>query len=399
MCAFPSIYPSGLSDHHFSNKESQKIFRELENFRHCDSIDEFSLCVAAEVPNKYAIELQEIVVKSVTQATEYCRLLSEHVDFHQMLKDIGQIAKDAKKHKHPIDFFASKCEHTFSQIRIDGQHEPKSFKELIKEGLQNQKQLLKNNISPSYTTGIKSLDGRTGGFREDELIVLAAEAGAGKSTLALWFARHIAAEHGNVLFFSAEMTNYQMSERGAKAELGVPLVGGKVTVEEIEDLLGVIDSNEIVDRIQFDFRPRYGMADVLSLGRHANRNGELKLIIFDHLRKWEPSRKSSNDVDRISNAIEEAKEAAKILGVPILMLTHLSRSRAGADRPDVTMIRGSGKIEDEADHIWMLWPRRHPDGSRSQETEIWIEKSRQGGNLGPVSVIFDPTTQGFIEPF
>lgn len=399
ICQHPSIYPAGLSSSHFSTKEGQKLFRELESFRGCEVVDEHTLVAEAGVEPKIANDLELVKIKTALQAMENCRMLDETVAYQELLQQIRQVAAEAYKSRNPIDFFAAGCESAFSKVRIDSAHAPLSFKDLIKAGLEDQKMIVKHQRLPAYTTGIKSLDARIGGFREDELLVLAAEAGAGKSTLALWFARHVAAEHGRVLFFSAEMTSHQMAERGAKAEMRLPMIGKTPTLANIEDTLLRVESDEIIERINFDFKPRYKMADVLSLGKHFNKDGDLKLIIFDHLRKWEPSRKTDNEIDRTSVAIEEAKETAKILRVPVLMLTHLSRSRTGADRPNVTMIRQSGKIEDEADLIVMLWPRRHPNGERSSETEIWIEKSRQGGNLGPVTVHFDPETQGFIEAF
>lgn len=221
-------------------------------------------------------------------------------------------------------------------------------------------------------TGLRCIDDWMGGLNPGELSTLAAAGGAGKSTFVLDLGRRVAAAGGTVLVFSAEMTARQVGQREVHGELGRPISDRSVGAIDLAAALERIEAADYAGRVVVDTRTRLAAAQVLATARRVQAQRGLALLVFDHLGHWD-SKVRGNEQEQLAAAIVQAKDLAKILDVPFVMLCHFSRARREATRPSMEIIRGTGKIDDVSDNIFALW---RPDLDR---TELHLLKCRQTG--------------------
>ncbi|MFN9496557.1 MAG: DnaB-like helicase C-terminal domain-containing protein, partial [Bacteroidota bacterium] len=144
--------------------------------------------------------------------------------------------------------------------------------------------------------------------------------------------------------------------------------------------------------------------------RRLKASNDIQLIVIDYLQLMS-SRSENRNVNReqeISNISRSLKSLAKELQVPIIALSQLSRDvekRAGDKRPQLSDLRESGSIEQDADLVMFLYRQDYytgegkPNAAQVQntnpgETEILIQKHRNG-KTGAVKVRFIPDTMRF----
>jgi len=215
-------------------------------------------------------------------------------------------------------------------------------------------------IPSAWRTGISSLDARlSGGLRPGKVYVLAARPKVGKTSLAAQIAMHFAEEHYlPTLILTQEMPDSEVVDR-AVANLGrVPyssLLTGKISNEEWG---GITEGIERLTKLPITIDDQGGLtlADIRSKARSVKG---LKLLVIDYLQLCSGSSQSrvpnrNAEIEEISRGI---KTLAKELDCAVLLLSQLNRAvETRADkRPNLSDLRDSGAIEQDADAIFFLW--------------------------------------------
>lgn len=211
-------------------------------------------------------------------------------------------------------------------------------------------------------------------------------------------------------FFSLEMSANQLVQRLLSAETEVPLEAiktGRVSNEQYTTLLGKglkrFDSmNMFIDDSAalniFEFRAK---------ARRMVSKYKVGMIIIDYLQLMSGMReKNGNREQEISQISRSLKAIAKDLNIPIIALSQLSRAvetRGGAKTPQLSDLRESGAIEQDADMVMFIYrPEYHGISSNDQGestdglTEIKIAKHRNG-TLGTVQLRADLGIQKFFD--
>lgn len=279
------------------------------------------------------------------------------------------------------------------------------------------------------TTGIPGLDAALGGgLRDGNLVLLAARPAMGKTALALSVAlasARIAADSpgddagGGVLFFSMEQTD---------RELGIRATAGETGIDNIRLLRGRIDAGEYdiargagtrLGRLPVYFDDRGGLTarQVRSRARAAIRRHQIKLIIVDHIGKMRPENERAAKVHQVEEIVAGLKDLAKETNLPVLALSQLNRAIENRDdkRPQLSDLRDSGAIEQEADVVLMLyregyyaekaepapgsdeWPGWKADYEAIRpDADLFIRKNRHGTE-GTVRLTFDGARMTFHE--
>jgi replicative DNA helicase len=124
--------------------------------------------------------------------------------------------------------------------------------------------------------------------------------------------------------------------------------------------------------------------------RRMKVNGELGLVIIDHLHKLGQDRKAENRNLELGQMTTELKAMARELDVPVVLLCQLNRGVEGREnqRPGLRDIRESGHIEQDADQVWLLYRAKYYDKTAGDEVEVNVAKNRFGPT-GTVTLIFD----------
>jgi hypothetical protein len=267
--------------------------------------------------------------------------------------------------------------------------------------IQKEQESIRSGRPPGLPTGLKTLDRYLRGWRPQELTVLVAGPGVGKSTMADNWCRTLAMRKIYSLLFSGEMTRDQLGERHVHHVLRMPMdqqyAPGDVGVDQLSWAQQQVVERGLAKYVIVDRRPEFTPARLLAVTRSERRKrGSIGLSVIDHLRHLKAT-ESTENFDKVSAAVQESKNYAKTGDVAALLITHLNRSRKGVgtagEEPDLTMIRGSGQIEEDADNV--LCPFRTPDG----RTWLKILKARQAGGIINVKIelAYDRDTQSYGE--
>jgi replicative DNA helicase len=248
------------------------------------------------------------------------------------------------------------------------------------------------------STGFTKLDEMTSGLHAGELIILAARPSMGKTALALNIAYHVATKLDKaVAVFSLEMSKESLLTRmlcaGARVD-SQRFRAGYLNSEERQRLQ--LAASQLVRAPLFiDDTAGANLMDMHAKLRRlqAERRQEVGLVVVDYLQLMSGRGRFENRNQEISTISRGFKLLAKELNVPMLVLSQLSRApetRQGDHRPQLSDLRESGSIEQDADLVAFIF--REEVYKRDREdlrgvAELLLSKQRNGP-VGKVDLIF-----------
>jgi replicative DNA helicase len=258
---------------------------------------------------------------------------------------------------------------------------------------------LKGRLS-GIPTGFNHLDYLTGGFQRTDLIILGGRPGMGKTAITLNLALNAAIPEirqgfrsmppFTILFFSLEMGREQIVMR-ILCQLGrfdlLKMRTGRLSEEEYRRVLEVMAKLKdapihIDDTSGQKLRPMDLRAKARRLQRKLQAMGKppLGLIVVDYLQLLSPNNEQHNNREReVAEISAGLKSLAKEMDVAVLCCSQLKRSDAG--KPDLSDLRDSGAIEQDADMVCFILRKEliHPDKPEYKgKGELQIKKHRNG---------------------
>ena len=250
----------------------------------------------------------------------------------------------------------------------------------------------------AVSTGLVDLDELLGGgLRPQELFLLAARPGAGKTTLALNIAETTARAGKRVACFSLEMGEQELFGKLASARSRVDLHRmhlGRISKPERQALAdaagGLIGLPLLVDE-----SGGITVAEIAAKCRREQAKSGLDLVVIDYLQLIAPKhRKNGTRNDEIGEISRGLKLLAKDLRVPILALSQLNRL-GDTEEPRLSSLRESGSLEQDADNVLFLVPASVPPGMPpSPMTKAILAKHRLGPS-GTITLTFLRDVQRF----
>jgi replicative DNA helicase len=246
-------------------------------------------------------------------------------------------------------------------------------------------------------SGFPSLDKLTYGWQQTDLIVLAARPSVGKTAFALNLARSAALHPTKptpVVFFSLEMSSSQLVQRilSAESEIWLEKISrGKLEEHEMKQLYKRGIERLSNAPIYIDDTAALNIFELRAKCRRLKNKHDIGLIIIDYLQLMSGGgdNKNGNREQEISKISRDLKGLAKELKVPIIALSQLSREvekrKEGAKIPQLSDLRESGAIEQDADMVMFLYRPEYYDitanemgESNKGETYVKIAKHRNG---------------------
>jgi len=252
-----------------------------------------------------------------------------------------------------------------------------------------------DRVLAGVATGYTDLDKMTLGFHPGNLVILAARPGVGKTSLALNIAQHVALREGkSVGIFSLEMSREELALRILSAEANVEfqrLRSGHLSQTHWSRLLKTVKT--MSDKSLFiDDSANPSLLEVASKTRRLKAEKGLDLIVIDYLQLMEAGGRYENRNLEISAITRHFKQLAKELAIPVLCLSQLSRrpEQRGKDhRPQLSDLRESGSIEQDADVVMFIYrdDMYNEESEHPGEAELIISKHRNG-QTGTVNLVF-----------
>lgn len=399
------------SEHVFYERRHQIIFKAmLQLYNKRQAIDLITVSEELLKMNElehvggrhYLAELSGKVI-SAANVEYYARLAKEKYLYRRMISISAKISATA--YNSSMDIFdlvehASQQFFNISQAGIKKKASP--IKDLVKNGIRMLETL---RASQSSITGIGSgfseLDQLTAGFQPSDMIIIAARPSAGKTAFSLALARNAAVDFDTpVLFFSLEMAEVQLAIRLMCAEAYVEsqlVRTGRITPEMMGQIINSMDKLNDA-KLFIDDTPGISIMELSAKTRRMKQEQNIGMVVVDYLQLVTPVRDGkTNREQEIAQISRSLKALAKELNIPVIALAQLNRSveqRSGDRRPQLSDLRESGSIEQDADVVMflsrpeMFGKETFEDGSSTKNiVEIVIGKQRNGP-IGDIRLLF-----------
>ena len=276
-----------------------------------------------------------------------------------------------------------------------------NIREIVKSSFGTLDELLdRGQRVTGVATGFKDLDDMTSGLQAGELVVVAARPSLGKTALALNIAAHAAIkERKTVGFFSLEMSKESLVIRLLCAEADTDShrlrsgTSNRSDWNRLTRALGRLGEAPLF----IEDMPALSVTQIRAKARRLKVEKGLDLVVVDYLQLVAGQGRPENRTQEVSQISRGLKSLAKELKVPVLALSQLSRApeqRQG--RPQLSDLRESGSIEQDADVVIFLYRERKAAGKeeadgdtdrRGHEMKLIVGKQRNGPT-GDISVVF-----------
>lgn len=388
----------------------QRIFRSMQSLANkSQPID--ILTVAEELRFKeeleivggayYVTKLTNAVVSSAN-IEAHARIILQKFIQRELIRISGEIIGDA--YEDSTDVFDLLDDAESKLFEITNNHLRKNFDTIdsvLVKTIQRIEDLRhKNEDVTGVPSGFPSLDRVTYGWQNTDLIILAARPAVGKTAFALNLARNAAMNPSKptpVALFSLEMSAGQLVQRilAAESEIWLEKIArGKLEEHEMKQLYARGIQRLAQAPLFIDDTPALNIFELRAKCRRLKNKHNIGMIIIDYLQLMSGTgeNRSSNREQEISNISRNLKALAKELSVPIIALSQLSRAvetrSAGKDgnkMPQLSDLRESGAIEQDADMVMFLYRPEYYDITQNEmgesnrgETIVRIAKHRNG---------------------
>lgn len=237
-------------------------------------------------------------------------------------------------------------------------------------------------------SGLKTLDKKIPGWlHEGHLVIVAGRPSMGKSAFAQQIAEFVA-EQRTAIFFTLEMSSYEITERAISRRSGVPIptlkTADKVSKDDWEAISRAFvqfsELSLLVDDASFDIASIVHKSKAAA--QHVEKAGlpALGCIVIDYVQLVQA--KAANRTLEVGQVTNSLKKLAKDLSVPVIALSQLNRGVEGRPnkRPTLADLRESGQIEQDADIVLFLYRDEyyHDDSADKGIAEVIAAKNRHG---------------------
>jgi replicative DNA helicase len=280
---------------------------------------------------------------------------------------------------------------------------PRSLREAVIAQTEHYERLARGEVEAGWATGIGGLDRLlSGGLRPGRMVVLAARPAVGKSSLAQFIAQNVAAGGRKALVLSQEMAVEDLANRAVACRGRVQmanLMENGPTEDEWSRVVEAADDRAL-DGVFVDDQPALRMCDIRAKCRAVRG---LSLVVVDYLQlmngSGEQAARSQNRENEIAQVSRGLKALAMELKVCVVALSQLNRAveqqPGNEKRPNLSHLRESGAIEQDADVVAMLWLVRKFDEDEKL-IGLTLAKNRIG-RTGDVALHFKGQFQHWAE--
>lgn len=361
----------------------------------------------------YIVELTNKVA-SAANIEYHARIISQKYIQRELITVSTKVIKDA--FEDTTDVFQLLDDAEQGLFSIAQQNMSRGYESLSSLSGKMLKQLeeLKGQDGGGLTgvpTGFTDLDRLTSGFQSSDLIILAARPGMGKTAFTLSLAKNAAVDFAKpIAFFSLEMSSLQLAQRiiSMEAEIsGMKMRSGQLEDYEWQQLHTAIERIGEAP-IFIDDTPGINVFELRAKCRRLKMQHDIQMIVIDYLQLMSGGgdNQKGNREQEVSAISRALKGLAKELEVPVIALSQLSRAveqRGGTKRPQLSDLRESGSIEQDADIVSFIYRPEYYQILEDEEgqslkdvAELIIAKHRHGA-LKTVKLRFTPEFARFSD--
>lgn len=335
-------------------------------------------------------------VNSAAHIEYHARIIIEKAIKRELIRIASEVHRDA--YEDTVDVFSllDKTEQSLFEVsEINIRKNYADMRTLMHEATKELE--IKRQQADGLTgvpTGFTALDRITSGWQKSDMVIIAARPGMGKTAFIVSAMRNAAVDFNKaVAIFSLEMSSIQLVNRLISAE--AELESDKIKKGNLQDYEWEQLTHKTAKLseapIFIDDTPALTILELRAKARKLVAQHGVELIIIDYLQLMSGDSSKSgmgNREQEIASISRSLKNIAKELNIPIVALSQLSRAvevRGGDKRPQLSDLRESGSIEQDADMVLFLYRPEYyginadEEGNSVQGVgEVIIAKHRNG---------------------
>ena len=336
--------------------------------------------------------LSEIVENVATAANiEYhARILVEKATLRSLISVASEVTTecfDAGQAAQEVLDRAEAKVFGISESRIKGKFD--SVRDLLHVTFKDIERYGQEGYTQGVRTGFEKLDELLGGMQKSDLVIVGARPSMGKTAFCLSIALNATVRcktPNRIAIFSLEMSKKQIVERMlcSEARISSHALRSNQLPKRDYQKLGLAAGPLSEAPIYIDDTPGITALELRAKARRLKAQQGLDLIIIDYLQLMSASMPGENRQQEISYISRSLKGIAKELDVPVMALSQLSRAsemRGGDRLPQLSDLRESGAIEQDADVVMFVHRPEYynrDDESLRGLAEIIVAKQRNG---------------------
>ncbi len=344
---------------------------------------------------QYLFQLTQIV-PSTENVEEYSVIIREKYHIRTLINVSKRIIDEASSSAEPADTLLESAEQQIYDIRQGRVSKgPTKIGDIIVNEVYDKLQKLSSADRDKYkgfTTGFTDLDKAITGLNRSDLLIIGARPAMGKTSLALNLARNTAMMgKKKVLFFSLEMTKEQLAQRVLSTEARVESTKMRTGNISGDEWAKLATATALLSNCELYFDDTSNMT-VSEMKSRIRRLRDVDAVFVDYLQLMKSGTRVESRVQEVSEITRNLKLMAKDLNIPVVVLAQLARTTEGrgkSHKPQLSDLRESGSIEQDADIVIMLYRDEYyatekEDGPAEMErpavneAEFIIAKNRHG---------------------
>lgn len=337
------------------------------------------------------------VVPTAANVQHYAKIVREKAMLRSLISAATQIVGRCYEDQDDADALLDRAEQLLFEIAnrsLGAQAEP--LKGMLSRTMETIERLYqRKEMVTGLATGLHDLDVMTAGLQPADLIIVAGRPSMGKSALATCIAEHVGVvERVPVAIFSLEMSKDQLAHRMLCSLARVNVHNARTGFLAQADWKELPKAASKLDQsapILIDDTPSLSALELRAKARRLKNQHRIGLIIVDYLQMMRGSFRVENRQQEISEISRSLKALAKELNVPVIAVSQLSRGPEQREdrRPQLSDLRESGAIEQDADVVMMLFREEvyRPTEENRGKAELIVAKQRNGP-VGSVSLAF-----------
>src|SRR4026207_708551 len=319
----------------------------------------------------------------------YARIIKEKATLRNLIFSANKILATAYEGEEDADVILDQAEHAIFAIADDKVRDGfVSLRDLAQSSLETIEQLhARKELITGVPTGFTDLDEMTSGLQPSDLIIVAARPSMGKTSLVLNMAQHVGTKTPKTVgLFSLEMSKEQLFIRMLTAEARIDAqrmrrgYPGERDWGRLSQAIGTLSDAKIF----IDDSPSIGVLEMRAKCRRLKSEHGLHLVIVDYIQLMQGRGRFENRTLELGSISRSMKGLAKELGVPIVVLSQLSRAPESRSdhRPQLSDLRESGALEQDADVVMFIYREEQyadksaPPSDTQGTAELIIGKQR-----------------------
>lgn len=361
-------------------KAKNKKLKSVEIFNYLAEISE-NVITSAEIDYYIKILKSYSVKRKILQAT---KKINDKVFLAETDKDAEELKKE--------------CINEIVNIKTQTQELKESdmfsVMNIVVDDIENR---YNNRDNHTYDTGFFDLDKATNGLHKQELTIIAARPGVGKTALALNIAERLASKGVYTYFVSLEMSKEQLGNRLISSKTNIDshkLRSGWLSEKdwgEIGKIAGKLSNLKMI----IDTKSKT-IQEIEVRATELKENKNIGLIVIDYLQLLKSKNKFNIREQEVAEISRNLKLLSRDLNIPVIALCQLNRASETRRRPVLADLRESGSLEQDADNVIFIYTTEEEKEKQNTviETEIIIAKQRNGAT-GTIKLNFDRKTLTF----